>query len=176
VLHREKGHTVLQYACSDEDKDQVEFFIVNSNGADYLGGNVSFESFSSLGIKEKYAELHETVKDKTNVKKIVVNVRKLDTLLAEHYPEIGEIDIVAVDVEGWELNVMRGLTFDKYRPKVVILENLFCSDSYRDFMQEREYKLWKTLSPNEIYIRPDMRSHAWSAMLGSLRGIVGKEA
>lgn len=65
------------------------------------------------------------MKGNTNTKKIAVNVRKLDTILAAHYPEVEEIDIVSVDVEGWELTVMRGLTFEKYRPKVVILENLF---------------------------------------------------
>jgi|ERR1035441_9223207 hypothetical protein len=45
ALHRANGHYVLQYACSDEDKDNVDFFVVDSNGADYLGGKVSFESF-----------------------------------------------------------------------------------------------------------------------------------
>jgi FkbM family methyltransferase len=176
ALHRAKGHHVLQYACSDEDKDNVDFFVVDSNGADYLGGNVSFESFSSLGIRDKYAELHETVKGNTNTKKIAVNVRKLDTILAEYYPEVEGIDIVSVDVEGWELTVMRGLTFEKYRPKVVILENLFYSDSYSDFMRERGYRLWKTLSPNEVFIRPDMKPDTWSSIRGSFRSILGVES
>src|SRR5215510_8669478 len=51
AAHRALGYDVLQYACSDEDADDVPFFIVNSHGASYLGKSVSYESYSSLGIK-----------------------------------------------------------------------------------------------------------------------------
>src|SRR5271165_2853011 len=115
ALHRANGYEVLEYACSDEESDNADFFVVDSNGEDYMGGKVSFESFSSLGIKGQFADLHETLRAKTSVKTIPVRVRKLDTILANHEPNLGEIDILAVDVEGWELNVMRGLTLDKYR-------------------------------------------------------------
>jgi hypothetical protein len=30
-LHRAQGHNILQYACSEEDKDDVDFYVVNSN-------------------------------------------------------------------------------------------------------------------------------------------------
>lgn len=173
ALHRAQGHVVLPYACSDEDRDDVDFFVVNSNDADYLDGKVSFESFSSLGIEGQYAELHETIKEKTNLKTIKVNVRKLDTILTEHHPEVKEIQIIAVDVEGWELNVMRGLTFDKYRPKIVILENLFNSDSYGAFMREHGYDLWERLEPNEIYVRADKPPRARFSIRGLLRGLSG---
>jgi hypothetical protein len=95
------------------------------------------------------------VKYEANVDKIKVNVRKLDTILAEHHPEVNGIDVIAIDVEGWELTVMRGLTLDKYRPKVIILENLFKSRKYIRFMRQRGYKRWKRLKPNEIYIRKE---------------------
>jgi len=153
AAHRAKGHDVLEYACSDWESDNANFFVVDSKGADYMGGTVSFESFSSLGIKDQFVGLYETVKAKTNVKTIPVKVRKLDTILINHEPDLGEIDIVAIDVEGWELNVMRGLTLDKYRPKVVILENVFKDASYIAYMRARGYTLWRSLEPNEVYVR-----------------------
>jgi FkbM family methyltransferase len=42
------------------------------------------------------------------VRKIRVNVHRLDTILAEHAPEPEHIDVVSIDVEGWELEVLRG--------------------------------------------------------------------
>jgi hypothetical protein len=62
-LHRERGFEVLQYACGDHDEDDVEFFVVDSHGADYAGGRVSFESFSSLGIKEPLVMIVENLFD-----------------------------------------------------------------------------------------------------------------
>lgn len=166
--HRALGHDILQYAASDIEADDVDFFVVNSNGAEYLGGTVSFESFSSLGIEGKYKELHETVKAITSVEKIAVKVRKLDTILAMHEPSLEKIDILAVDVEGWELNVMRGLTLSRYRPKVVILESLFDDPKYLSYMFSQGYKRWIRLDPNDVYIRqePFWRNWKWLRAAG----------
>ncbi|GAC1338680.1 MAG: hypothetical protein NVSMB26_26270 [Beijerinckiaceae bacterium] len=155
AAHRELGHEILQYACSDNDADDVDFYVVNSKEAAYLGGKVSYESFSSLGIKDKFADLHDTVH--TDTKTIPVKVRKLNTILQEHEPELKEIDVLAVDVEGWELAVLRGLDFTRYRPKVVILENLFKDVAYEAAMRQRGYVLWQSLEPNEVYTRGDLR-------------------
>lgn len=156
VLHRELGYEILEYAASDTESDDTNFFVVDSKGADYLGGPVSFESYSSLGIEGDYAKMREGVKDITTVKTIPVKVRKLDTILAKHEPDLKQIDIIAVDVEGWELNVMRGLSIDQYNPNVVILENLFDKVEYIEFMKEHGYTLWRTLHPNEVYVRNDL--------------------
>jgi FkbM family methyltransferase len=154
AAHRACGHEILQYACSDEDTDNVEFFVADWHGHEYLGGEVSFESFSSLGIRGQYAALLTNIKgSKPDLTTIRVQVRRLDTILSRHAPDIREIDILAVDVEGWELNVMRGLDISKYRPKVVILENLFDDAGYVSFMKDAGYFLWRHLEPNDVYVR-----------------------
>lgn len=151
--HRALGYEVLQYACSDEDKDNVDFYVVDSLGIEYMNGNVSNESFSSLGIEGKFADLHETVRDKTSTSVIKVNVRKLDTLLAQHEPGLKTIDILAVDVEGWEINVVRGFSLEKFRPKIVVLENNFGDEACKTYMAQHGYALHKHLAPNDIYCR-----------------------
>ncbi|WP_020175432.1 FkbM family methyltransferase [Methyloferula stellata] len=156
ALHRALGYNVYEYACSDVESDDANFFIVDSLGADYLGGSVSFESFSSLGIKDEFHELHETVKDKTKTRSVSVKVRRLDTILELHEPTVQHIDILAVDVEGWELNVMRGLSVSKYSPRVIILENLFKKDDYTAYMQSIGYTLWRHLEPNDVYVAADL--------------------
>jgi FkbM family methyltransferase len=161
-LHRDLGYTVHQYACSDTESDAQDFYVVDSKGTTYLDGSVSFESFSSLGIEGDYLDLHQTVKDKTNIKKIEVKVRKLDTILQEHEPDVERVDVIAVDVEGWELSVMRGFSTERYKPRVVILENLFLKKEYEDYMVGIGYKLWKRLEPNDIYLDHDTYDLAMS--------------
>jgi FkbM family methyltransferase len=154
AAHRALGHKIFQYACSDENADNVQFFVADWHGHEYLGGEVSFESFSSLGVRGEYAAMLTNIKGpKPDLTTIRVQVRRLDTILAQHAPDVKDIDILAVDVEGWELNVMRGLDIPKYRPKVVILENLFDDAGYVSFMKDSGYFLWRQLKPNDVYVR-----------------------
>lgn len=146
--HRRRHYEIFQYACADYDKDAVVFQVVDSHGADYEGGKVSFESFSSLGIKENFA----TLKPNLDVKSVLVNVRRLDTILATHAPELREIDILSIDVEGWEIEVLKGFDIGRYSPKVMVIENLFDSPNYREFVRGKGYVLWKRVGLNEIYV------------------------
>jgi FkbM family methyltransferase len=147
--HRAMGYEVLEYACSDRDEDDVDFEVVDSHGTIYEGGPVSFESLSSLMIKDAYRRVHE----EPDVRRIKVNVRRLDTLLAEHAPDVELLDLVSVDVEGWELEVLDGLSFERYRPRVLIVENLFAEAAYRRAMWAHGYRLWRRLWPNDVYVR-----------------------
>jgi FkbM family methyltransferase len=150
-LHRAQGHEILQYACGDHDEDDVDFSVVDSHGTEYGGGRVSYESFSSLGIKGSYADLIDPT---VSISTIKVNLRRLDTLLGEHAPEVERIDIVAVDVEGWELAVLDGLDMARFKPRVLIIENLFAEQRYQTYMRNRGYELWRRIAPNDVYVAP----------------------
>jgi len=147
-LYLQKGYQVLQYACGDHDEDGVDFCVVDSHGARYEDGQLSYESFSSLAIKDAYSKLQPGL-DVTHIK---VDLRRLDTILATHAPAIERIDILAVDVEGWELEVLAGLGFARYRPRAMVIENLFQDRAYRTYMRERGYFLWRCLPPNDVYV------------------------
>lgn len=151
-LYRQKGYEVLQYACGDHDEDNVDFFVVDSHGAQYANGEVSYESFSSLGIKDSYAAL----KHNLDKRKMQVNLRRLDTILKTHAPDVEHLDILSVDVEGWELEVLRGLSTEKYRPQVMVIENLFNAREYRDYMKPIGYILWRRVRPNDVYVRSEL--------------------
>jgi FkbM family methyltransferase len=149
-LHRKSGYEVLQYACGDHDEDEVDFTIVESLNSQYGGETVTFESFSSLGVRGAYLELAKTCA--VIEKKIKVKLRRLDTILEIHAPNLQEIDILAIDVEGWELQVMQGLSVSRYRPKVLIVENLFGDPSYNAYMEGIGYALWQAVFPNQVYV------------------------
>jgi FkbM family methyltransferase len=152
--HREKGHEIYEYACAARDEDNVDFVVVDSHGAEYKKGQVSYESFSSIAIKDSYAAL----KDNLDRKTIKVSLRRLDTILKTHAPDIDRIDILSVDVEGWELEVLDGLSISRYRPRVMIIENLFDDEKYRSYMRNINYVLWRTIFPNEVYVSSDFET------------------
>jgi FkbM family methyltransferase len=147
-MHRKRGHDVLQYACGERDEDDVDFCVVDSHGAPYENGQVSYESFSSLAIKDSYARIRPNM----DVQKIKVKLRRLDTILRMHAPDIRHIDILSVDVEGWELEVLAGLDFAKHRPRVLVIENLFDDPAYRTQINGYGYVFCGFVFPNDVYV------------------------
>jgi FkbM family methyltransferase len=49
-----------------------------------------------------------------------IPVRTLTSILDEVQPK--EIDFFSLDVEGYEMNVLKGLDFEKYKPKIIVIE------------------------------------------------------
>jgi len=146
--HKSRGYEVYQFACGDRDEDNVDFNIVDSHGAKYENGEVSFESFSSLGIKDSYAAISSNL-DKQTIK---VNLRRLATLLKNDIHNVQQVDILSVDVEGWELEVLAGLDLARHRPKVIVAENLFKEKKYETVLKQMGYVLWSRIHPNDVYV------------------------
>ncbi len=146
-LHRDAGNEIIECACGSSDAENVPFTVVDSRNA--TRDNVSFESFSSLAIKPSYQEIFPT---NLKTRQINVRMRKLSTLLDEHAPANREVAVLAIDVEGWELEVLAGLDFSRHTPKCIILENLFNDRKYRQFLMDRGYRLWRVLHPNDVYV------------------------
>jgi FkbM family methyltransferase len=145
---RAAGHEV-EYACADYDEDDVSFELVDSHGAPYDGGSVSYESFSALKVKDSYRPLREGDLD---IRPITVKVRRLDTILAEHAPELDQLDIVSIDVEGWELEVLAGFSVELYRPRVLLVENVFEDPPYARARRPRGCRLWRHIAPNDVCV------------------------
>jgi FkbM family methyltransferase len=150
-MHRDLGHEIYEYACADADRDGVDFVVAEAQGLTYLDGNVTAESFSSLRIRGEYRDLLSKMPGKFTFRTIQVKVRKLDSILSS-LKNVTKLDIIAVDVEGWEMECLKGFSFGALAPKVAIIENLFHNPHYVDFMKSQGYELWRVLEPNEVYV------------------------
>jgi FkbM family methyltransferase len=75
--------------------------------------------------------------------RIKVNASTLDQILVHEGVLPGEIDLLSIDVEGFELVVLRGFDLNRYRPKLIIIE----ANSEND-----KSKLLDQLSLNGDYI------------------------
>lgn len=82
------------------------------------------------------------------IDEISVPVRSLESILDEYLPQETYIDFLSVDVEGLDLEVLKSNNWDKYRPKVVVIEcwdsdlkNIKYTDIYT-FLTAHNYKLF----------------------------------
>jgi len=160
-MHREVGNEIYEYACSNVDKNDVDFTVVLFDGIEYEGGDITMESFSSLGIRNAYEEMLNKMENyissdllfadikKSNIK---VRVRTAETIL-EEASGINNVDLVTIDTEGWELECLQGYPFDRWPPSVLVIENISTENSdVETYLRDRGYSLWKKCPPNDIYI------------------------
>jgi FkbM family methyltransferase len=79
----------------------------------------SLESWSALelaGTRKK-----QLTSGETGVDAITVQTRTLDDILED--AGVSAVDFVSIDVEGHELAVLKGLSIDRFAPRVVIVED-----------------------------------------------------
>lgn len=96
-------------ACADQPADEADFFVNEDRP----------ESFSALKISS-----HDCVRSWTNPNpwtKERVRVETVDRLLTKW--DFPRLDVLFVDVEGGEPEVLRGANLEKWRPKILVVEN-----------------------------------------------------
>ena len=96
----------------------------------YSDSTLSAHSFSALSIRDDFANYRGGYVKTLNKKTIHVTVKKLDSVLLAARPNITSVDVVCIDVEGYELDVMRGFSPGLLGTKVIVLENLFHNPEY----------------------------------------------
>lgn len=141
--YRALGFPVLEYAAGTKEGDVVDF-----TRFDVMDG-MSGSSLVPPGGGTVYPDVG-------NSRSIIkVNVRRLDTLLAQYYPEVTKIDILSVDAEGWELDVIDSLDLEKYKPSVVVLECIFKHQEYIHKMASLGYTFWgiADIENNFVFLR-----------------------
>jgi FkbM family methyltransferase len=83
-----------------------------------------------------------------------IKTYRLAEILDEYLPRNKEIDFLNIDVEGIDYEVLKSNNWSKYRPKIVLIEELqelsmdeLSKSKIVDFMQKNSYKLYcKTLN------------------------------
>ena len=79
-----------------------------------------------------------------DIKEKEINAFTLDEILSRDKYKDSKIDLLDIDVEGADLKVLRGLSFDKFKPELVCVEihakEIEKSDIY-NFLIDKNYKL-----------------------------------
>jgi FkbM family methyltransferase len=79
-----------------------------------------------------------------------VQVMTLDSLLEHH--GIDHIDFLSLDVEGYEVEVMEGLNFEKYRPRLILIEDRVRDLQRHRYLTSKGYKIVRRSGANGWYV------------------------
>jgi FkbM family methyltransferase len=151
--HRALGHEIQEYACGEEDRDDVPFVLAHARNLEYQyrDGDISYESFSSLGIRGDFKKLFDSMADRFTTREIRVRQRRLETIL-NAIDGLTSVDVLCIDTEGWELECLKGFPFARFVPKVLIIEDLFGGIEIDDHLARFGYVRWQRLTPNNVYV------------------------
>lgn len=102
----------------------------------YYGKSSTGNTFDS----ERYKMLNRRAK-----KIIKIKVDTLNNILEKTLPKGTVIDFLTIDVEGYEFRILQSLDYDKYSPKLILVEELNFWNKNKDFMEFINSKLYKFL-------------------------------
>lgn len=151
-LLRENRQHVFHYAISDTDSNEPLPFEV----ADLDGWTASY---SAITISNDYKKIFGW-NDKHIVRTIHVQQKTLNTIIQEEIKDLDTIDIMSLDVEGYELQCLNGLDLEKYPPKIIVLENADHNTKIGSYLEMFGYRLDKQIAYNEYYTHKNYKKEA----------------
>ncbi|HSB48228.1 MAG TPA: FkbM family methyltransferase [Burkholderiales bacterium] len=80
----------------------------------------------------------------------MVKVVTLDSILEEN--RVTGIDLLSIDVEGTELDVLKGFSLERYRPRLILLEDKLVYLNKHRWLKRRGYRLVKRTLFNNWYV------------------------
>jgi FkbM family methyltransferase len=136
-------------ACSDHDGDGEQFLLYDYPGAANHGVVGVLRPLTHHFKATFLPALSSPPTDTT------VSVRRLTTLLEKN--EFTDLDFLSIDVDGLEFSVLRGLDFDRWKPKVLLIENPFENGQMISFLSDKGYYRdhARIGGYNDIFVRTD---------------------
>jgi FkbM family methyltransferase len=130
-----------------EISGELEYFMVNDPALN------TFSKDELLHIQEKGYKLVNTIK---------VKVHTINEIIQNYFRDEAP-DVLFVDVEGLDLEIIRSLDFQKYRPKVICIETISFetdgsgvkNDNLIQFILSKDYQLYADTNINSIFVLKD---------------------
>jgi FkbM family methyltransferase len=129
------GSTVFQVACSAPEK--VGSYSLYVPGDDQLNG------FATL---EKNIDDHEIEYAHSEPVEVVTLTSVVDRVRPR------SLDLLTIDTEGTELDVLKGMDFNVYRPSLILIEDKGRSLDKHRFLRKAGYSLVKRTELNNWYV------------------------
>jgi len=120
-------------------------------------GSEQSHAVSALGDAQKPAEILKEHGFQTNPTEVVT--RRMDDILEEAQSTAG-IDFISIDVEGHELELLKGFSLDRWRPSILIVEdNAPLGESgVRDYLKGQGYVPFRRTGVNDWYAHVSNRA------------------
>lgn len=140
MIREARSCEVAEIAASDK-AGEVDFYVA-----------VGVETLSTMERNEAHFARIKSL-SRQDVEKITVRTARLDDILMQR--GITAIDFLTIDVEGHEMSVLAGMSFDAIRPRVVIIEdNTHGLDrQVNRLMASKSYTRFRKTGCNDWYAR-----------------------
>jgi hypothetical protein len=96
--------------------------------------------------------------DFTGLREIEVKANSINQILDEHFPQLEKIDFISIDTEGNEADVLKGINFNKYDIRVLVVETNTDKDLkiLSELLEEKgKYKLARKIEENSVFVKTD---------------------
>jgi len=132
------GSTICECACTSPGKEGVLVLSVPVVGEKEITGHAAIgENLDEHCYRE--------------FRRIEVDAVPLAKLLDKH--GVTSIDLLSIDVEGAELDVLSGAEIDRFRPRLILLEDKHLYLTKHRFLRRYGYRLVRRLNRNCWYVR-----------------------
>jgi len=110
ILKKNRPNSIICHCAASEKNENNISFYANDRG-----------SLSSLDKSQGEIWKKQYKKYFTGFKKQTIKKRRLDYLFKKY--NIKKIDVLSIDVEGHEIEVLKGINFNEIKPRVLIIES-----------------------------------------------------
>lgn len=133
---------VFNYAIYNTDKDNITFNVVSD-------GNWT-AGFSAIELSSEYDRIFPC--NTKTITQVSVLQRKLDTIIENEIKDLKHIDVLSIDIEGGELKALQGFNLNKYKPKLIVVENVNNNSTLVEYLKAHNYSLHKHIAYNQFFI------------------------
>jgi FkbM family methyltransferase len=144
--YREKrpGDNVLEVGVGVTDQQEADYYMVDAHPG--------LNTFSKE-VADKHAALGRKI---TVTKRKLVNINKV---IADNFTT--PPNFISIDIEGLDLDILKTLDFDKYRPAVICVETLVVNTrkidpAIEEFMRSRKYTARGATFVNTIFVANEL--------------------
>ncbi len=140
LVRNRPGSIVCHCAVGDREREAVPFF------ANRRGSLSTLDASRESEFRTRFGRYFSGFAPQT------VPLRTLSGLFGSH--EVQIVDILSIDVEGTEIDVLRGLDLNRYRPRVLVVEADSATDENRvsGFLQPAGYACLGKVANNCFYL------------------------
>ncbi len=108
-------------------------------------------SLKTTGQQEEHLQAGIDIQNLDGSYSTEVPARTLESVL-DSIHDLPEIDFFSLDVEGYELNVLKGLNLSKHRPRYLLVEARYFAE-VNAFLEEHQYELVEKMSIHDYLYR-----------------------
>ena len=126
---------------------------------------MSWPEFNTLS-KERALEVEAHYKGRNKVEKVIeIPLLDINTVIKKYF-DGDSPQIISIDVEGLDIQILKTLNFDQYRPLVICVENALDERSGKgilnDFMIKNGYFQYANTHLNSIFVEKNLFEQATS--------------